>query len=507
MLEKYKYKIIKLKDLVSKVGMFPRKDTLILCHGVFDIVHPGHVRHLSYAKSKAKILVVSITADKFVKKGRYRPHLPENLRALNLAAFEMIDFVFIDDNEKPLELIEALKPEMFAKGHEYSRTDNFKIATLEEKKILDNYGGKIIFTPGDIVYSSSNILNNNSPNISIEKLLVSMKSRNLDFESLKKALKKINGTKVHIVGDLIIDSYTRTTMIGGQTKTPTLSVLYNDEEKYIGGAGIVAKHLNEAGADVTFTSVVGDDELGHYAYNELKKDIKVNFIFDKSRPTTNKNVFISGNYRLLKVDKLDNRTISEDIQSVLKKHISKDSHEIVIFSDFRHGIFNRETISKFTEIIPDYCFRAADSQVASRWGNITEFKKFDLITPNEREARFALADQDSTVGLLAESVRNNSNAKHVFLKLGDKGLISLSPDNVNNNYYALDSFTNIMIDPVGAGDALLAYSTLVLKVTNCFLTASIIGSIAAACECEKDGNIPITKEDIISKIRKIEKHF
>ena len=78
---------------------------------------------------------------------------------------------------------------------------------------------------------------------------------------------------------------------------------------------------------------------------------------------------------------------------------------------------------------------------------------------------------------------------------------------LNNNYYALDSFTNIMIDPVGAGDALLAYSTLVLKVTNCFLTASIIGSIAAACECEKDGNIPITKEDIISKIRKIEKHF
>ena len=99
-------------------------------------------------QKQAKILVVSITADKFVKKGRYRPHVPEKLRALNLAAFEMIDFV-LDDNEKPLELIEALKPEMFAKGHEYSRTDNFKVATLEEK-ILDNYGGKIIFTPGDM---------------------------------------------------------------------------------------------------------------------------------------------------------------------------------------------------------------------------------------------------------------------------------------------------------------------------------------------------------------------
>ena len=59
------------------------------------MVHPGHVRHLVYAKSKADLLLVSLTADKFINKGIYRPHVPENIRALNLAAFEMIDFITV----------------------------------------------------------------------------------------------------------------------------------------------------------------------------------------------------------------------------------------------------------------------------------------------------------------------------------------------------------------------------------------------------------------------------
>ena len=72
-----------------------------MCHGNFDVVHPGHIRHLLYAKSKADILIVSITADRFIKKGMYRPHIPQNLRALNLAALEVVDFVIIDEKPKP----------------------------------------------------------------------------------------------------------------------------------------------------------------------------------------------------------------------------------------------------------------------------------------------------------------------------------------------------------------------------------------------------------------------
>ena len=69
-------------------------------------------------------------------------------------------------------------------------------------------------------------------------------------------------------------------------------------------------------------------------------------------------------------------------------------------------------------------FRVADSQVASRWGNILEFKGFDLITPNEREARFALADQDTGVRPLAAKLHEDAECKTVILKLGDRGVLT-----------------------------------------------------------------------------------
>ena len=92
----YAKKIITSSKLSKIIGKRPRKKKVVLCHGNFDVVHPGHIRHLLYGKSKGDLLVVSITADKFIKKGIYRPFVPEGLRALNLAAFQMVDYVVID---------------------------------------------------------------------------------------------------------------------------------------------------------------------------------------------------------------------------------------------------------------------------------------------------------------------------------------------------------------------------------------------------------------------------
>ena len=71
-------------------------------------------------------------------------------------------------------------------------------------------------------------------------------------------LDTLGGRRVHVVGDTIVDTYTYTTMIGGQTKTPTMSVRFDKKVDYVGGAGVVAKHLRAAGADVTFSTVLGE---------------------------------------------------------------------------------------------------------------------------------------------------------------------------------------------------------------------------------------------------------
>ena len=505
LLDKYSHKLIKIEKLLKIINKFPRKKKVILCHGVFDIVHPGHLRHLSYSKSQADILVVSCTSDKFIDKGIYRPHIPQKMRSLNLAALEMVDYVLIDENKKPLNLLDKLKPDFFAKGFEYT-SKGLPSATQEEKNVIDKYGGKLIFTPGDVVYSSTKFLDYNLPNLDLEKLDLIMKTNNITFESLISLVSKFNKLSVHVIGDTIVDTYTKTNFIGGQTKTPTFSVLYDKEESFVGGAAIVALHLKAAGAKVKFTSLVSNDKNGKFVKKNLKKNkIKCNFFEEKNRPTTHKNTFITSSYKLLKVDTLSNTPISEETLLKILKKINKDKSQIVVFSDFRHGIFNSSSITKLLKTIPKKCFTAGDSQVASRWGNITQFKKFDLITPNEREARFSLADQDSTVGKLAGMLYEKTKYKNLILKLGARGIFCNGF--VKNKYhpFSIGTFSKNVVDALGSGDALLAYSTLSLKISNSLITSSILGSFAAACACENEGNKPVTAIKIIKKIKEVQK--
>ena len=114
------------------LGPAPRADKVIMCHGVFDIVHPGHVRHLLYAKSKANVLIASLTADRHIDKGMYRPHVPQDLRALNLAAFEMIDYVVVDENATPLEESARYSTGLLCQGLRIDRQRRAAPATHEE---------------------------------------------------------------------------------------------------------------------------------------------------------------------------------------------------------------------------------------------------------------------------------------------------------------------------------------------------------------------------------------
>ena len=500
------HKIVTPDRLREIIGTFPRTKKVIMCHGVFDIVHPGHVRHLLYAKSKADILVASITADIHIDKGLYRPHVPQDLRAANLAAFEMVNYVIIDANADPIPNILKVQPDFFAKGYEYNAS-GLHPKTTKEVEALASYGGEVLFTPGDVVYSSSHLINLTPPAISNEKLITVMDRYGVTFDGLRRTIDAMPGRQVYVVGDTIIDSLTNCAMIGGQTKTPTMSVLYESRSDFVGGAGIVAKHLKAAGAEVTFSTVLGDDALKDFALQDLAEaGVRVLPQIDPTRPTTNKNAIVAGGYRLLKVDTLDNRSIGNQILGELTNSLRSAKADAVVFSDFRHGIYNRRTIPSFIKAIPAGCFRVADSQVASRWGNITEFKGFDLITPNEREARFALADQDTPLTALASDLYDAAECKTLMLKLGDRGVmtfISREHDKLGS-YFTVDSFADRVVDAVGAGDGLLAYATLAMLVSNTPAQAAILGSIAAACVCEQDGNIPIGPESVSAKLDKIE---
>ena len=503
----FRRKIKSVEELCAIIGPRPRKNKVIMCHGTFDIVHPGHIRHLLYSREKADVLVASLTCDVHIAKSDFRPFVPEELRAMNLAALEMVDHVIIDREPSPLKNLRIIQPDYFAKGYEYI-DGAIHPRTQEEIEVLEGYGGEIIFTPGDIVYSSSKLIDAAPPKIAADKLVMLMEAEGISFDMLADALAGARATQVHVVGDTIVDSYTRCNVIGGVTKTPTISVRYEERQDFSGGAAIVAKHLKAAGAKVSFSTILGDDALRDHVLQDLERaGVECKPVIDPSRPTTNKNVIVAGGYHLLKVDTLDNRAISQKILGELTEGVSVSAADAVVFSDFRHGIFNSSSITRLIDAIPEGRFRVADSQVASRWGNILDFQNFDLITPNEREARFALADQDIGVRPLAQELYNRANCKHLILKLGGRGLITYRPRSSDDvrAFFVLDSFTDNVVDAVGAGDALLAYTTLVMAAQGSEIAAAILGAFAAAVECECEGNVPVHPDDVLAKLRDVER--
>lgn len=503
------HKVRRAQEIATLIGPRPREKKVIMCHGTFDLVHPGHIRHLLYAKSKGDVLVASLTGDKHIVKANFRPYVPQELRAFNLAALEVVDYVVIDEESTPIKNIGVIQPDYFAKGYEYAK-DGLHPRTSEEKSAVEAYGGEIIFTPGDIIYSSSSIIETEPPAITTEKLMALLEGEGLSFDFLRGVLAKLDGIRVHVIGDTIIDSYTHTTMIGGMTKTPTISVRLENRTDFVGGAGIVAKHLKAAGAKVTFSTVFGDDTWAEFALKDLASaGVDCTPIIDRTRPTTNKNAIMASGYNLLKLDTVDNRSISERIVATLAEQVRDTEADIIVFSDFRHGIFNRDTIPPLTTAIPPNAFRVADSQVASRWGNILEFKDFDLITPNEREARFALGDQDSVVRPLGLELYRQANCKTLMLKLGERGMMTFRAvplkDEDVRSFIAVDTFAEHVVDAVGSGDALLAYAALSLYATQNAAVASVLGSFAAAVACGHEGNVPIKPKDVIDKLDRFER--
>lgn len=501
LLDRYRHKIKSAEELRDIVGSRPRENRVIMCHGVFDIVHPGHVRHLLYAKGKADILIACLTADAHISKGPGRPHVPQDLRAMNLAAFELVDFVLVDTNAEPLEIIRLIQPDFFAKGFEYNGGNT---KTSVEAEALSSYGGELIFTPGDVVYSSSRLLKASKPSLKLEKLEWLMLQRGLGFDELHDIIDTMKNHSVHVVGDTIVDSITYCTPTGAHGKTPTLSVVLDSKRDFVGGAAVVAKHLAAAGAGVSFSTVIGADKLGEFVLDDLAEHaIQLPDVVVSNRPTTNKNVILASDYRLLKVDTLDNSSIGQEELDRLAEAIRKPGSDAVVFSDFRHGIFNKRNTPTLRYAVPEGVYTVADSQVASRWGNITDFLDCDLITPNEREARFALGDQDSGVRPLASDLCSKANCKLLILKLGERGILTCCGQE-HDNFFALDSFAEDVIDPVGSGDALLAYATLSMLASKNPVVASILGNIAAGLECECEGNIPVTSEDMHSKLDAIQ---
>ena len=274
--------ISELSSIISDLKVQGKK--VVHCHGVFDLLHIGHIKHFEEAKALGNVLIVSITPDEFVNKGPGRPAFTTMLRLEGLAALEAVDYVIANKWPTAIEIIKELKPNIYCKGPDYKDPlDDITGKISEEEEAIISVGGKIIYTD-DVTFSSSSLLNkfgdlhSNEQNTFIKKIV-----ENYSFEEINSKIEGLKKLKVLIIGETIIDQYVFCEALGKSGKEPVLVLRDLESEEYLGGSIATARHLSEFCNTVSVLSFLGDKDE-HRSFIEKNVERNLNRIPNKNIP-------------------------------------------------------------------------------------------------------------------------------------------------------------------------------------------------------------------------------
>jgi rfaE bifunctional protein kinase chain/domain len=478
------------------------KNKSVFISGHFNVVHPGHLRLFRFAKELGNYLIIGVENDLVAGDAGY---IPEKLRIEGLQSNKLVDEVVLIDKSVS-KTISYLKPDIVLKGKEWETRLNL------EEKIIQDYGGKLVFNSGEALFSTQSFLNKvffEKNTKSISKPINFLKRHNIELSSSLKILKDFSNLNVCIIGDLIIDEYISCQPLGMSQEEPSVVVTPIDREKFVGGAGIVAAHSAGLGAKVNFISVAGDDKTKKFAIKKLEEyGVNHKLFIDENRPTTLKQRYRCSGKSMLRVSHLHQNIISLDLQNQIFSFVKKilNSTDLIVFSDFNYGVLPQTLVNRIIKLAnKNNILVSADSQSSSQIGDISRFKNTFLLTPTEREASLAVKNKDSGIVLLAESLRKKTNAKNILLKLGEDGVLIHSEDRTDNDKWnndQLPALNNFPKDVSGAGDSLLITTSMALCCNASIWEASYIGSIAAAIQVSRVGNIPLQLEELINELKK-----
>ena len=467
--------------------------TLSLVTGNFNIVHPGHLRLLRFASEQADYLVVGVYSDRIG-----HVIIPESLRLEGVGATSWVDYSFILD-APPEALIEVLRPDCVVKGKEHEKEFN------PEKEVLDAYGGMLVFSSGDVTFSSIELLREEELDNVREKSHGYLARHGITTNQLLETVREFDRKKVIVIGETIVDEYITCEAVGMSQEDPTIVVSPIHNDSFLGAAGIVSAHAASLGAHVRFFSVIGDDnDCSRFVREKVEEyGIEGHFVVDKTRPTIRKQRFRSKNRNLLRVNYLHQHDISQHLQDRLFDEISSvvDDTDMIIFSDFNYGCLPQDLVDRLSVLFQSKNKKViADSQSSSQIGDVSRYRKMDLITPTEREARLALNDRTSGLVVLAEKLREKAEAKNILITLGSEGLLLHS--GVRDAWHTdrLPAFNKNPKDESGAGDSFLACASLALAVTDDIWLSSYLGAIASGVQVSRLGNIPIGKNEIVTRL-------
>jgi rfaE bifunctional protein nucleotidyltransferase chain/domain len=471
-----------------------------LCHGVFDVLHSGHVLHFEEAKKNCDILVASITSDRFVNKGPGRPFLNQNLRSNILKSIKFIDYVYINNEATPINLILKTKPDIYFKGQDYINskkdlTNNIKREIKTIKKVKGQY-----FNTKTIMFSSSKIISEQFNNTDDNFLKVKNKI-NKDYlkKELNNLLNKKIDKKILVIGEPIIDQYTKVDILGKSAKNNVIATNFLKKNFYGGGSILVANLLSnffESVDFLTFNKIKNNKNYNKFVRKNVNK-IYINC--DNELIIKNRYLDNYTNERLFQINKNNNFGIKKKfLKSFLLKlkNIIKKYDKIVVL-DFGHNLFNKDLVKIINKNSHKTIINCQSNSSNFGFNLINKYRSAFIVSMDEIEFRLSVNDKNSPIEYL---LKKNSALIKKFKKFvvtrGKNGSYIVE----NKKISQFPSLVKSPVDTTGSGDiffAMLVVSNYFPKANN--IDKSLLSHLAAGMHSLKLGNECIVDCKILLK--------
>lgn len=456
---------------------------IVLSHGVFDLLHVGHIRHFQQARQMGDVLVVTLTQDRMVNKGPHRPAFPQHLRAESVAALGAVDFVAVNRWARSVETIRLLKPDVYAKGPDYKVAEqDITGGILDESEAVRQIGGEVRFTD-DVTFSSSRLLNQHfSPFPKPTMDYLDGFRRQHSADEVLGWLDRASKVRALVVGEAIIDEYQFCTGIGKSTKDPVLAVLQERVEPIAGGTLAVANHLGglcgEAGL---FTQLGETERYDEFVHASLRPNIRPVFLTKSGCPTIRKRRIVDryfGN-KLLEIYVMDDRpTDGEDARHMCETLGAELCEwDLTIVADYGHGMLSSPAIEVLCDRAPFLCVNVQSNAGNLGFSTISKYRSASYVCLASHEIRIELRDRERGMKEALLEIARRVDCSRLTVTLGKSG--SLHYDRAVGFTEAPALATKIQ-DRVGAGDAVLAVTSLLAYVGAPWGITAFLGNVAGA---------------------------
>lgn len=498
----YRRKIVPADELVPVLAAARRAGrTVVQCHGCFDIVHPGHIRYLQFARQQGDLLVVSITGDAAIDKGDARPYIPQELRAENLAALEFVDHVVIDANPTACALLSRLAPDVYVKGQEYASSNH--AGFLAERAAVESHGGRVVFSSGDVVFSSTRLIETLRPHVALERRrLESLCGRHgLSLDRVSDYLDAMRGKRVLIVGDVAVDRYVVCEADGVADEAPVMALRVLDQRPYCGAAAAVALQAAALGASVMLVTTFGTDEQSAWLERQLTTAGVEVTGFQTRRTAAVRTRYLVDEQKTCRVDEIDLCPLDSLGERQAAEALLEQARlaDVALFCDAGYGTITPGLVQRLGASFHQRCATLVGS-VCDRRGDLSMMRHLSLCVCPERRLRGAMGNAGAGLSSVAYQWMSQTQARRLLVTMGKRGMVAFDRPTYDPaapewsgrlKSEPMPALSGTPRDRLGCTETAAGTAALAEAVGATLMQTAYLASAAAAIQVERMGQSPV----------------